>query len=323
MIKGHNIKLKVWNAELNTEDDNLMGKQDPYIILSIGQSTHRTSIKKDGGKNPIWNETFDFSLLNTYKLSLKLAEKHVEDDDFTCQAEIDLQSILENEDSKYDKETLELFDRSDNVIGTITVSIVQMQEYQIKRFNLKLNVVEAFLSKVTSDYFNDKSVVIKIVWNENKSFKTNQAKFIDKKAEWNQSFDQIIEREDTIGFFVYEFNVDADKLYDDYIASAELSVDVMRTKKSHRKDLTLMSRKNKMLGSLTLSLETDLDEEDIMPANQSFLQQSLDSSIGGNSMRGLSRDMVTRKRMPVSSRSPKRKNMNECTLIELDSYFTD
>jgi len=302
-----------------------MGKQDAYVILKLGKDTLKTSVKKDGGKNPIWNEVFDFSLLSNYELSLKMAERHVEETDFTCQAACELQPIIEDEKQRYDKQFLELFDKTGNVIGTITISIVQIQEFQIKSFNLKLNIAEAFLSKVTSDYFNERSAMIKVVWNEEQTFETEKAKFVANKAAWNTNFTHMINREDTIGFYIYEYDPESEKLYDDYIASAELDVDQVRSKKSFNKDLTLMSRKNKMLGALSINMETDLDEEDVAPVNSSFLQQSLDSSMGGgNSIRGLSRDMIRRSRQPKSSQSPQRqKNINESSLIELDNYLQD
>jgi len=40
----------------------LMGKQDPYCILDFGGQKKKTKVKKDGDRNPEWNETLEFDL---------------------------------------------------------------------------------------------------------------------------------------------------------------------------------------------------------------------------------------------------------------------
>lgn len=42
------------------KDVDFIGKQDPYCVISCGERQHRSKTHDDGGKNPIWNETFVF-----------------------------------------------------------------------------------------------------------------------------------------------------------------------------------------------------------------------------------------------------------------------
>ncbi len=39
-------------------------RQDPYAIIRVGGQEYRTRTAVDGGKNPVWNETFNFNCIN-------------------------------------------------------------------------------------------------------------------------------------------------------------------------------------------------------------------------------------------------------------------
>ncbi|KAK9824145.1 hypothetical protein WJX72_008098 [[Myrmecia] bisecta] len=43
-------------------DTQTFGKQDPYAVLQVGNLRFRTKTCADGGKKPIWNETFHFDV---------------------------------------------------------------------------------------------------------------------------------------------------------------------------------------------------------------------------------------------------------------------
>jgi len=137
---------------------------------------------------------------------------------------------------------------------------------------------------------------------------------MDKKALFNESFDWKCEKEETLEFRCFEKDYETEE---DYLGLSECTTEFIRSKGSFQKDLTLRSKKGLMLGSLTMSIHTDLEVDD----SPSFLQQSLDSSLGGggNSVRGISRDMIKRKRLPMS-RSPLKKNLQESSEIELDNH---
>ncbi|KAI5055630.1 hypothetical protein GOP47_0029151 [Adiantum capillus-veneris] len=68
LIKGHDLK-----------DVEFLGKSDPYAVLSIGEQKQKSKIVKDGGKSPVWNESFLFEIPDgPHELEIALfdQEKH-------------------------------------------------------------------------------------------------------------------------------------------------------------------------------------------------------------------------------------------------------
>eukprot|EP00195_Chlamydomonas_chlamydogama_P000518 CAMPEP_0202919766 /NCGR_PEP_ID=MMETSP1392-20130828/76505_1 /ASSEMBLY_ACC=CAM_ASM_000868 /TAXON_ID=225041 /ORGANISM="Chlamydomonas chlamydogama, Strain SAG 11-48b" /LENGTH=347 /DNA_ID=CAMNT_0049613225 /DNA_START=146 /DNA_END=1190 /DNA_ORIENTATION=+ len=52
------------------KDKEWFGKQDPYCIISIGTQSFKSKTCRDGGKNPVWNETFRFNVINDNDVTL-------------------------------------------------------------------------------------------------------------------------------------------------------------------------------------------------------------------------------------------------------------
>ncbi|KAK9823183.1 hypothetical protein WJX72_000898 [[Myrmecia] bisecta] len=46
----------------NLKSMQTFGRQDPYAVLQVGTTRYRTKTCTDGGKKPIWNETFHFDV---------------------------------------------------------------------------------------------------------------------------------------------------------------------------------------------------------------------------------------------------------------------
>lgn len=46
------------------KDKDFFGKQDPYAIVSIGNQQYRSKTHTDGGRNPVWSQTFNFNIIN-------------------------------------------------------------------------------------------------------------------------------------------------------------------------------------------------------------------------------------------------------------------
>ncbi|KAG2439050.1 hypothetical protein HYH02_006578 [Chlamydomonas schloesseri] len=57
------------------KDADWFGRQDPYCIIRVGGQTFRTRTAVDGGRNPVWNETFSFELVNENDMELNLMEE--------------------------------------------------------------------------------------------------------------------------------------------------------------------------------------------------------------------------------------------------------
>ncbi|GIL89071.1 hypothetical protein Vretimale_16202 [Volvox reticuliferus] len=54
-----------------------IGRQDPYCILRVGNQTFRTRTAVDGGRNPVWDETFEFNVENENDLEIDIMDDEV------------------------------------------------------------------------------------------------------------------------------------------------------------------------------------------------------------------------------------------------------
>ena len=66
------------------------GRQDPYCVVTCGSQTFRTRTAKDAGRNPVWNETFRFNILNENEVVLLVKDEDVVRDDVIGTARISL-----------------------------------------------------------------------------------------------------------------------------------------------------------------------------------------------------------------------------------------
>uniref|UniRef100_A0A7S0WKH2 Calcium-dependent protein kinase n=1 Tax=Chlamydomonas leiostraca TaxID=1034604 RepID=A0A7S0WKH2_9CHLO len=60
MAKEGNLEVTLSHAQ-DLKDVEIVGRQDPYCVLTIGQRNFRSKTDTDGGKHPVWNETFSFT----------------------------------------------------------------------------------------------------------------------------------------------------------------------------------------------------------------------------------------------------------------------
>lgn len=58
---GGTLVLTIIQAQL-TRDVETLGKQDPYIKLMYMGTRYKTKVHQNGGKTPVWNETFTLQL---------------------------------------------------------------------------------------------------------------------------------------------------------------------------------------------------------------------------------------------------------------------
>lgn len=52
------------------KDVQWFGRQDPYCRVIIGHQEFKSRTATDGGKTPVWNETFRFNVINENSFSL-------------------------------------------------------------------------------------------------------------------------------------------------------------------------------------------------------------------------------------------------------------
>ena len=73
----------------------LFGKQDPYVVISLGASKLRSKTHNNGGKEPVWNQTFSFELNGTESTFLaQVSDEDVGEDDLVGTATVRIQDVL-------------------------------------------------------------------------------------------------------------------------------------------------------------------------------------------------------------------------------------
>ena len=57
-----NCKLKITLEKATfLHDADMFGKQDPFVKITCSGITYKTKVIEEGGKNPVWNETFEMT----------------------------------------------------------------------------------------------------------------------------------------------------------------------------------------------------------------------------------------------------------------------
>ncbi|MER5776781.1 C2 domain-containing protein [Streptomyces sp. NPDC002039] len=55
------LRVTVVGARNLKHEDGLLGKNDPYAVVSVGAQSHRTKTVRAAGSTVTWNETFTFT----------------------------------------------------------------------------------------------------------------------------------------------------------------------------------------------------------------------------------------------------------------------
>ena len=58
-----------------------MGKADPYAVLIIGDQQHQTKVHANGGKKPVWGDTFTFKITNEKEIEVRVMDKEAKGND--------------------------------------------------------------------------------------------------------------------------------------------------------------------------------------------------------------------------------------------------
>lgn len=57
------------------KDQDWFGKQDPYCFIECGGQKLRSRTHIDGGRNPVWNETFSFQIINENEIVVTIMDE--------------------------------------------------------------------------------------------------------------------------------------------------------------------------------------------------------------------------------------------------------
>ena len=89
------ILVTIVKAKFNKDKGDLIGKQDPYCWIVLGNQKYRTKTDKGAGKKPKWKQTFSFEIKKSspYFFSITCRDEDVGEDDLLGQAKIDVKSL--------------------------------------------------------------------------------------------------------------------------------------------------------------------------------------------------------------------------------------
>lgn len=77
MSKEGTLEVTLKNAT-DLKDVEFLGRQDPYCVISCAHLSYRSKTDTDGGKHPVWNETFSFpNVTNETLLKLEFFDENM------------------------------------------------------------------------------------------------------------------------------------------------------------------------------------------------------------------------------------------------------
>jgi len=101
--------------------EGMFGKADPYCRLRIGTQEFTTKHNPGGGKNPIWNEEFNFDISNEREMELEVMDKEtVGNDKFMGTVRCSIMEWIAN--GMFEGE-LDLVDKAGKAVGRVAVAV--------------------------------------------------------------------------------------------------------------------------------------------------------------------------------------------------------
>ena len=110
------VKINTGILKRNTE---FFGKMDPFVQITIGSQTKRTTTHRNGGKNPKWNgEILEFDITNEQEMKLSvLDEETIKAHDLVGEAVYFIQAVTKGE---IKQKAIELLFKG-KMVGTVYV----------------------------------------------------------------------------------------------------------------------------------------------------------------------------------------------------------
>ena len=90
-IKGK-LTVKVIEAKL-TRDTEMFASMSPYVKVLCGGVEYQTKIHESGGKQPKWNQSFNFSIVGERTLTFKIMDKDTFSSDTIGECTIKLDDV--------------------------------------------------------------------------------------------------------------------------------------------------------------------------------------------------------------------------------------
>ena len=114
------LSIKVMKA-FELKGVAMMQTADPYCKLTIGTQEFQTKVHEKGGKNPIWDETFNFNIATEKSLIVEIYDKENSGKDrFMGQAQVPIAPWLSKGVFEGD---IDIKDNSDKPAGKLSLSV--------------------------------------------------------------------------------------------------------------------------------------------------------------------------------------------------------
>lgn len=77
-------------------DGDFFGTADPYVVCQIGGQRQQSSVCKDGGKNPRWQDTLQFQVNGDQVMSFQVMDRdHFSSADVLAQGQVNLADVYQ------------------------------------------------------------------------------------------------------------------------------------------------------------------------------------------------------------------------------------
>ncbi len=93
-MKG-TLKIRVIDATILTEKDSIT-LMDPYVVIKLGSQSFKTTVAKNMGVNPVWNEEFVFNMGSHDQLKISVYDSDIGKDDFIGYFKITIDQLSPN-----------------------------------------------------------------------------------------------------------------------------------------------------------------------------------------------------------------------------------
>lgn len=96
-LMGRTLMIRPVAAQLTHRTDFILFKMDPFVEIAIGANRYKTTVHKNGGKRPQWNETFTHELYgNEGDMSVIVWDQDRKKVDLVGETKINLGQVLAN-----------------------------------------------------------------------------------------------------------------------------------------------------------------------------------------------------------------------------------
>ncbi|GMI09894.1 hypothetical protein TrVE_jg13454 [Triparma verrucosa] len=121
VAKFGNLIVKVVKGVDIKTGQGMFGKADPYAKLKIGSQENQTKPHVQGGKNPVWNQEFEFQISTEKEMEVDIFDKEqVGSDKFMGRAKVGIMDWIAMGNFQGD---IPILDKADKEIGKINVNV--------------------------------------------------------------------------------------------------------------------------------------------------------------------------------------------------------